>query len=240
MNQSPILRTFVTVAVILVAAAFAGCASSGPKPSSMEEIELLGEVQNTTLKDWAPVGGQDWAGVDALGTGLVQDARKNQKDVNALGAKLDADGPLAVFERSVEAELADRGISKPTAEQRQQVQEEILKAMDANRRETLRASLDADRKLVAQREKDLDTLGTMIVQITAQVNSVAGMSKGSTTDQLLGGIGGGKAVQAAKDQIAAIQRFNDVAKELLSRYKFKLGSIADAASGAATAERQAR
>lgn len=240
MPNSPISRTLASVAVIFTAAVFLGCASDGPKVSGMEEFDLLSEVQTTNLNDWKSVGGQDWSGVDALGTGLVQDARKNQADVKALGAKLDADGPLAVFERSVDAELVDRGISKPTAAQRRQVQEEILNAMDGERRAALRASLDADQKLIAQREKDLDTLGTMIVQIINQVNSVASMSKGSATDQVLSAIGGGTAVKSAMDQIAPVQRFNDVAKELLSRYKFKLSFIADAASGAAAAERQAR
>jgi hypothetical protein len=240
MTKSPISRTVASVAVIFAATVFLGCASDGPKVSGMEEFDLLSEVQTTQLNDWKSVGGQDWSGVDALGTGLVQDARKNQTDVKALGARLDADGPLAVFERSVDAELADRGISKPTAAQRQQVQEEILNAMDSDRRVALRASLDADQKLIAQREKDLDTLATMLVQITAQVNTVARMSKGSTTDRVIGAVGGGAAVKSAMDQIAPIQRLNDVSKELLTRYKFKLGFIDDAASGAVTAERQRR
>ena len=167
-----ISRTLALHAAMGCAVVLGGCSPFGSKAGTtrtMDKVDPLGEVENAALEDWRLVGGRDWSRVNDFGAVLVQDARSTQAEVKALVARHDADRPLAVLERRVDARLKDRRLSKPTAGQRQQALEEVLKAMDDDRRMELRASIDTLWKLLSKAEASVESLGMAVVQINHEL-----------------------------------------------------------------------
>jgi len=225
--------SFVVLAGVTLAVVGSGCAS---KATSMTELELVELVDGTKIEDWKGVGN---GGFDAAGIGLVQEAREWQKESKVLEQQMNASGPVAVFSRSVDAELQKRGLSSPTETQREEVATEVMSWMPPADRVKLRAAIDANTSLADQKEKDGDVALAQLKKLGEEAAKIFGGAAGGKEWWQIAAEQTGPAAEAKK-QIDALTEFFDAARELIRMYKARLGNLEKIAEAVAKAEGQAR
>jgi hypothetical protein len=223
----------VASVALAVAVAISGCAN---KQASMSELELVELVDGAKIADWKDVGN---GAIDAAGTGLVQEAREWQKEAKVLEQQMNASGPLAMFGRSVDAELEKRGMSMPTQADREKVTREVMSWMEPADQAKLREAIAASTALADQQAKDDKVLEEMLGKIYSEVqkqlnDSAAGKSVWAIAVEQAG------PGYEAKKQLDALGEFFDNGRELIRMYQARLNNLTTIAEAVAKAEGAAR